>query len=88
MGTFRLAAESDKAYQLLAHGRWFCPASSTTKASLQVHYMILNDKNNHDVWAILHNHGQATDKLYHFRLRVDCTLFVIHKAGRERTPYW
>jgi hypothetical protein len=26
-----LAAASDKAYQLLAHGRWFSPASSTTK---------------------------------------------------------
>jgi hypothetical protein len=33
-GCTRLAAESDKAYQLLAHGRWFSPgspASSTTK---------------------------------------------------------
>ena len=27
----RLTAASDKAYQLLAHGRWFSPASSTTK---------------------------------------------------------
>jgi hypothetical protein len=30
----RLAAASDKAYQLLAHGRWFfpgTPSSSTTK---------------------------------------------------------
>ena len=27
----RLAAASDKDYQLLAHGRWFSPASSTTK---------------------------------------------------------
>ena len=27
----RLAAACDKVYQLLAHGRWFCPASSTTK---------------------------------------------------------
>ena len=26
-----LAFASDKAYQLLAHGRWFSPASSTTK---------------------------------------------------------
>jgi hypothetical protein len=26
-----LAAASDKVYQLLAHGRWFSPASSTTK---------------------------------------------------------
>jgi hypothetical protein len=25
------AAASDKVYQLLAHGRWFSPASSTTK---------------------------------------------------------
>jgi hypothetical protein len=26
-----LAVASDKAYQLLAHGRWFSPASSTSK---------------------------------------------------------
>jgi len=33
-GCTRLAATSDKVYQLLAHGRWFspgAPASSTTK---------------------------------------------------------
>jgi hypothetical protein len=33
-GCTRLAAASDKVYQLLAHGRWFfpcIPASSTTK---------------------------------------------------------
>jgi hypothetical protein len=33
-GCIRLAAASDKVYQLLAHGRWFSPgtpASSTTK---------------------------------------------------------
>jgi hypothetical protein len=30
-GCTRLAAASDKAYQLLAHGRWFSPASSTIK---------------------------------------------------------
>jgi hypothetical protein len=30
-GCTRLAAASDKAYQLLAHGRWFSPASSITK---------------------------------------------------------
>jgi hypothetical protein len=34
------------------------------------------------------DHGQATDKLYHLRMRVECTLFVISKAGREPTPYW
>ena len=34
IGCTRLAAASDKVYQLLAHGRWFSPgtpASSTTK---------------------------------------------------------
>ena len=31
-GCTRLAAASDKVYQLLAHDRWFSPASSTTKA--------------------------------------------------------
>jgi hypothetical protein len=30
-GYTRLAAASDQAYQLLAHDRWFSPASSTTK---------------------------------------------------------
>jgi hypothetical protein len=30
-GCTRLAATSDKVYQLLAHGQWFSPASSTTK---------------------------------------------------------
>jgi hypothetical protein len=31
------------------------------------------------------DHGQATGKRYHLRLRVECTLFVIYKAGREPT---
>jgi hypothetical protein len=30
-GCTRLAAASDKVYQLLARGRWFSPASATTK---------------------------------------------------------
>jgi hypothetical protein len=40
-GCTRLAAASYKDYQLLAHGRWFSPASSTTKTS------------RHDIAAIL-----------------------------------
>ena len=32
------------------------------------------------------DHGQATGKLYHLRLRVECTLFVIYKARREPMP--
>jgi hypothetical protein len=32
--------------------------------------------------------GQVTGKLYHLRLWVECTLFVIYKAGCEPTPYW
>ena len=34
------------------------------------------------------DHGQATGKLYHLRLWVECTLFVIYNAGDEPTPYW
>ena len=34
------------------------------------------------------DHGQATGKLYHLRLRAECTFFVIYKGGREPTPYW
>ena len=32
-GGTRLTAARDKAYQLLTHGRWFSPASSTIKTS-------------------------------------------------------
>jgi hypothetical protein len=32
------------------------------------------------------DHGQATGKLDHLRLRVECTLFVIFKSGREPMP--
>jgi hypothetical protein len=33
-------------------------------------------------------HGQSTGKLYHLRLQVECTFFVIYNALRETTPYW
>jgi hypothetical protein len=33
------------------------------------------------------DHGQATGKLYHLLMRIECALFVIYKAGREHTPY-
>ena len=33
------------------------------------------------------DHGQATGKLYHLRLRVECTLFVIYKAGLFYNSY-
>jgi hypothetical protein len=36
-----------------------------------------------------HDHSrQATGKLYHSRLQVEGTLFVINKAGRQPMPYW
>ena len=49
-GCTRLAAASDKVYQLLAHGRWFSPASSTAKIGRHditeiLLKMVLNDKN-------------------------------------------
>jgi predicted outer membrane lipoprotein len=34
------------------------------------------------------DHGQATDQLYHLRLKSSAPFFVIYKAGREPTPYW
>ena len=39
-------------------------------------------------WRPVLSVEEATGKLYHLRLRVECTLFVIYKAGREPTPYW
>jgi hypothetical protein len=43
---------------------------------------------NINLFIYMTDHGQATGKLYHLRLRVVCTLFVIYKAGREPTPHW
>jgi hypothetical protein len=31
------------------------------------------------------DHGQATDQLYHLRLKSSAPFFVIYKAGREPT---
>jgi hypothetical protein len=82
-GRTRFAAASDKVYQLPAHGRWFfpgTPTSSTTKTG------------RHDIAEILLKvalntiHGQVTGKLYHLRLRVECTFFVIYKAGANPRP--
>jgi hypothetical protein len=70
----RLAAASDKVYQLPAHGRWISPgnsASSTTQTG------------RHDIAEILLK-GQVTGKLYHLRLRVECTRFC-NLQSRART---
>jgi len=47
-GYTRLAASSDKVYQLLAHSRWFSSASSTTKTG------------RHDIAEILLNVALST----------------------------
>jgi hypothetical protein len=64
-GCIQLAAASDKAYQLLAHGRWFpsgTPASSTTKTGRHdiaeiLLKVALNTKNqiklNFDLWVLI-----------------------------------
>jgi hypothetical protein len=51
-GCIRLAAASDKVYQLLAHGWWFSlgtPASSTTKTGCQsgIKHKKSNQSNHH-----------------------------------------
>jgi hypothetical protein len=97
----RLVAASDKVYQLLAQGRWFSPgtpASSTTKTGRHDIAEILlrgfkhqNSNSNSmrpEYPERTTDPEQATGKLYHLRLRVECTFFVIYKAGSEPTPYW
>jgi hypothetical protein len=86
-GYTRLAAASDKVYQLLVHGRWFSPgtpASSTTKTG------------RHDIAEILLkvalntnqsiNHTDENFITCGFESRAP--YFVIYKAGREPTQYW
>ena len=55
-----LAVASDKAYQLLAHGRWFSPASSTTKTG------------RHDIAEILLKVAFSTkNQINHFFLQIE-----------------
>jgi hypothetical protein len=37
-GCIRLAAASDKAYQLLAHGQWFAPGTSASSSTKTGHH--------------------------------------------------
>ena len=62
-GCTRLAAASDKVYQLLAHGLWFspgCPASSTTKTG------------RHDIAEILLKVALSTIKIKSNQMYVYC----------------
>jgi hypothetical protein len=57
----RLAAASDKIYQLLAHGRWFSPGtsvSSTTKSG------------RHDIAEILLKVALSTIYIYHYQFTI------------------
>ena len=72
-GCTRLAAASDKVYQLLAHGQWFfpgTPASSTTKTG------------RHDIAEILlkvalkHKKSKSNQRISYMYMHYN--LFIIH----------
>jgi len=76
-GCIRLAAASDKVYQLLAHGRWFSPgtpASSTTKTGC------------HDIAEILLKvalkHQKSNQIIILTRKLLDTTIREFHLHGR------
>ena len=63
-GCTRLAAASDKVYQLLAHGRWFSPGtpvSSTTKTGrhdideILLKVVLNTKKSNQSIMLLLHH---------------------------------
>jgi hypothetical protein len=70
-GCTRLAAASDKVYQLLAHGRWFFPgttASSTTNTDQQRNTMLIMVYNKFRLetteWAIKKDNPEKLKILY------------------------
>jgi hypothetical protein len=83
-GCTRLAAASDKVYQLLTHGRWFfpgTPASSTTKtgrhdiAEILLKVALKHQKSNHD------SEVETTDMYWSVMIHyyiTDCGAFKIH----------
>jgi hypothetical protein len=64
-----LAVASDKAYQLFAHGRWFSPASSTTKTG------------RHDIAEILLKVALSTKN----QINQSFFLFYAEAANRKQT---
>jgi hypothetical protein len=73
-GCTRLAAASDKAYQLLAHGGWFSPgtpASSTTKTG------------RHDIVEILLKVALNTKNLNQINLRILITPLVSSNSSSK-----
>ena len=75
-GCTRLAAASDKVYQLLAHGRWFSPASSTTKtgrhniAEVLLKMVLKHQKSNQSLIVF----ASANSCKLSFRYKVHCIL--------------
>jgi hypothetical protein len=70
LGCTRLAAASDKVYQLLAHGRWFSPgipASSTTKTG------------RHDIAEILLKVALKHQK---FKINQSCSIVSRRKTAK------
>jgi hypothetical protein len=77
-GCTRLAAASDKVYQLLAHGRWFSPgipASSTTKTG------------RHDIAEILLKVALKHQRFcFHFPLNFTSQMFCFHSPLKSYLP--
>jgi hypothetical protein len=68
----KLAAAGDKVYQFLAHGRWFSPASSTTKTG------------RHDIAEILLKVALKHKKLIKSKLYI---LFFCEEKGYRKCTY-
>jgi hypothetical protein len=87
----RLAAASDKVYQLLAHGRWFSPgtpASSTTKTGCHdIAEILLKGYIKHNK-SINQSMGKQLVNFITCSCESSAPFFVIYKAGNEPTPYW
>ena len=74
-GCTRLAAASDKVYQLLANGRWFSPgtpASSTTKTG------------RHDIAEILLKKALNTKKIY--KIKSNGQSFILEQCFNTEKP--
>ena len=91
-GCTRLAVTSDKVYQLLAHGRWFSPASSTTKTGrydiseilLKVALNTNNQiKSNFNKQCVDRGKIDTPNTQIH-----DCLLFCLHKGNSIKKSGW
>jgi len=79
-GCTRLAAASDKVYQLLAHGQWFSPGTPASSTAKTGRHEIAEILLKHQKWKIKSNHGNPCFVYLSFSRSITLYIFIIDQV--------